>query len=904
MSLSAYNKKRKFENTPEPEEGKAKGKKLIFVIQKHDATQLHYDFRLEMDGVLKSWAVPKGPSTNPSDKRLAMMVEDHPYDYKDFEGIIPKGNYGAGTVIVWDQGTYEPIDGGKGKAAQDRLMQQQLENGSIKIRLDGEKLKGEFALVKTKGMAENAWLLIKHKDEFAEKKDVLLLDTSVQSGKKLEELSKQSQKQEKRKTSKSGKIKEEIKKQTQTEKPKENIESSISISGLLKKGKKEKMPNALSPMLATLVEDSFDDHDWEFEVKWDGYRMLAFLNKGEVKMMSRNNKPYDETYFPIFEILKEWNQNALIDGELVVVDEQGIASFQALQHWRSEADGRLIYYMFDLLWYEGKSLMDLPLSERKAILESIIPENDSLRIGFSVSGKGIEFFESAKQLGLEGIIAKKSDSRYFPGSRSKNWLKIKVDNQQEVIIIGYTKNEDSPRLFSSLLLGIYEEKKLVYCGKVGTGFKEREQKELFELFQSLIVKNSPVKESVDYNKSSKFRPNPPKTKVTWLKPQLVCVIKYTEITESGVFRHPSFLSLRIDKDAQEVVREIEVPTETVNPAADIIQQKASVEKNNSKKSKNKTEKPVVTEKLLLNAKDKNQVKKVNGKELKFTNLNKVFWQEEGITKRDLLNYYDQVAPFILPYLKNRPQSLNRFPNGIDGKSFYQKNISGRAPSWLKKMPYTSSENEKEKKQFLVAYDKASLLYMANLGAIEMNPWSSTINKPDHPDWCILDLDPGEKSTFEDVIQTAQVIKDILDELGIIGCPKTSGSTGMHIYIPLNAKYTYEQSRIFANWIAVETQKRLSEITSVERIIKAREGKLYIDFLQNRSQATLAAPYSVRPKPGATVSMPLYWEEVKKGLQIKDFTISNSLARLKNEGDIFKAVLGKGIDLKKILKELE
>lgn len=901
MGLSEYKKKRKFEQTPEPESGNAKGKELHFVIQKHDASHLHYDFRLEMEGVLKSWAVPKGPSLNPKTKRLAMMVEDHPYSYKDFEGVIPEGNYGAGTVIVWDKGTYEPIDdSGKDKKAQEKILLTQLKSGSLKIKMKGEKLKGEFALVKTKGMGENAWLLIKHNDDYASTSDILKKDKSVISDRRLTDLDKEKEnsKGEKPKP-RSAKIvttKKEIKKKIKAKTradSEEESDSVIDVDQILKRAKKQKFPSLLKPMLATLVDEPFDDDDWEFEVKWDGYRAVSFLNCDKVEIKSRNNKSFNDKYYPIVNALQNWNQKIVVDGEIVVVNEKGISEFNSLQNWRSEADGQLMYYIFDLLWMNGKSLLELPLSDRKHLLQSIIPNSGIIKTGFTIREKGIAFFETADKMGLEGIIAKKSSGKYYPGNRSKEWLKIKAILNQEVVICGFTKNEDTSKLFSSLLLGTFEMDKLNYSGKVGTGFTDQQQQDLMKLFKPLIIKNSPFEVEPDYNKPSRFRPAPPNAKVTWLKPELVAVIKFTEITEDGLFRHPSFISLRTDKKAKEVKAE---------------------KKEDTKQAIHAKEGALLTDKVLeipkasgrntlLNPTEETQVKKINGISLKFTNLSKVFWPEEGYTKRDLLNYYYQVASYILPYLKNRPQSLNRFPNGIKGKSFYQKNISGKSPDWLHTMPYTSNEEKGINKNFLVGYDEASLLYMVNLGAIEMNPWSSTVENPDHPDWCILDLDSGEKSSFEDVILTAQAIKRKLDILGISAYPKTSGSTGIHIYIPLGAQYTYDQSQLFAKWIAAQVEAELPNITSIERIVKARKGKLYIDYLQNRPQATLAAPYSVRPKPGATVSMPLHWEEVKNGLKISDFTIKNAIKRIKKEGDIFRPVLEKGIDIKRILTHI-
>jgi bifunctional non-homologous end joining protein LigD len=914
MSLAKYKEKRSFNKTPEPTGGKPEKAVLRFVIQKHDASRLHYDFRLEMDGVLKSWAVPKGPSLNPSVKRLAMMVEDHPYDYKDFEGIIPEGNYGAGTVMVWDEGTYEPIEPVKGRAGQEKKLLEELDSGSLKFILHGKKLQGEFALVKTKDMADNAWLLIKHRDDFASEEDITEMDESVLSGKDLEEIAsasdhtpstdqdkkeiskKNETKKKKADTDKTAKpdskstVKKKLKKQVDpeyTEIPK----PEINVDETLKQGKESKFPTFFTPMLATLVDEPFDDPGWEYEVKWDGYRALAFINKTETALWSRNNKSFNEKFYPVFEAIKKWDIHAVIDGEIVVVNDKGISNFNSLQNWRSEADGQLLYYVFDVLWLNGENLMSLALKERKAVLQTLIPKDSIIRSGFSMEALGTEFFEAAKNMGLEGIIAKRSDSIYIPGDRSKDWLKIKVQKRQEVVIAGYTRNEGSPKLFSALLLGANQDGKLHYVGKVGTGFNSKQQKEMVELFKPLTIKKSPFDQIPDYNKPSRFRPVPPDAHVTWLNPTLVCEINFSEITEEGVFRHPSFIAMREDKSATDVVKETEVP------AKEIVDKKANHRAASIIEAPEKSER-----KSLLNPTEKTQVKKINNHDLKFTNLSKIFWPEENIVKRDMLNYYYQVAPYMLPYLENRPQSLNRFPNGISKPGFYQKDVTGKVPDWVDLFPYKSNDEEEEK-NYMLCNDEAALLLMVNLGAVEINPWSSTVHKPDNPDWCILDLDPDKNNTFEQVIKTANVIKEILDNVHVASYCKTSGSTGIHIYIPLGAKYSYDQSQLFAKWVASSAVEALPDLTSIERMIKNRNGKLYIDYLQNKPGATLAAPYSLRPKPGATVSMPLHWEEVKKGLQMKDFTISNALDRIKAEGDIFKPVLEKGINLDKVLEGL-
>jgi bifunctional non-homologous end joining protein LigD len=490
-------------------------------------------------------------------------------------------------------------------------------------------------------------------------------------------------------------------------------------------------------------------------------------------------------------------------------------------------------------------------------------------------------------MGLEGIVAKKSDSVYSAGNRSKEWLKIKANKRQEMVIGGYTKNDNSSKSFSSLLLGVFEKGKLIYTGKAGTGFNDKQQTEMLKQFKPYITNSPPFTKLPDIDKPSRFSPNPPHATVIWMKPVLVCEVSFTEITKDGIMRHPSFEAMRIDKKAKEVIKEKAINTNKIITHEEI-------------KSK-ETLKPVGKKdrKTFLNPTDVTQVREINGHEIKFNNLNKIYWPKEKITKRDMLNYYYQVAPFILPYLKDRPQSMNRHPNGITGESFYFKDVTGTAPEWLETFKYKGPSDNRVRK-YLVAKDEASLLYMATLGCIEMNPWHSKVETEDFPDWCIIDLDPAE-NTFNQVIEAAKVTKDILESMAVKCYPKTSGSTGIHVYIPLGAKYTYEQSKEFARVIATLVQREIPEYTSIERIVNARSGKMYIDFLQNRPQATIAAPYSLRPKPGATVSMPLHWSEVKKGLKMSDFTIYNAIDRIKNEGDIFKPVLGKGINLEKIIK---
>jgi bifunctional non-homologous end joining protein LigD len=863
MSLAAYNSKRDFSKTSEPVNGGATDPEhLIFVIQKHAASHLHYDFRLEMDGVLKSWAIPKGPSTDPAQKRLAMMVEDHPYAYHSFEGNIPKGEYGGGSVIVWDEGYYEPLDEIQGKAAQQEHLLQQLEMGSLKIRLHGQKLNGEFALVKTKGMGENGWLMIKHHDEFASSGDVTTLDRSVVSGKDLTEVA------------------ADLPAHLSVDTP------SAEPQGEKSPGTVQKMPQSISPMLATLIDEPFDSEQWQFEVKWDGYRAISYLSKGNVEILSRNNKSFDSKFSPLYQQLQNWSVNAILDGEIVVLGDNGLSDFSALQNWHGSQDGKLVYYLFDILSLNGEDLTSFPLSRRRELLESLeLPTGDNLRLGTIYSGSGIEAFRHAEQTGLEGIVAKRRNSLYLPGKRSKDWLKIKVHQRQEVVIAGFTKKEDSPRPFSSLLLGVYQQNGLRYVGKVGTGFSQKLEKEMIWELLPLQRSTSPFSHAEGSELSARLRADISKERTTWLEPELVCEVAYSELTKDGFFRHPAFKGMRIDKKPASVV--LEKPLTSISVVLGDGQVLSSEKKEKSAAA-------VVTNKTFLSTADDAEVISINGHEIMVNHLDKLYWPKEHITKRDMLNYYHQVAEFVLPYLKDRPLSLNRFPGGINGPSFYQKDVSGKAPEWISTFPYATAEGLQ--REYAVGEHEDTLLWMASMGCIEMNPWFSRTAHPDRPDYAVIDLDPDEHNSFSDVVTVALEVRHILSELDIDGFCKTSGSTGIHIYLPLGAKYSFAQSQSLVKAIVDIVNHRLPALTSMERSVVSRGGKMYLDFLQNKPAATVACPYSLRPKPGAPVSTPLHWEELRPGLSMYDFHIGNTLERLRREGDLFSGVLGGGIDL--------
>ncbi|HYG37280.1 MAG TPA: DNA ligase D [Cytophagales bacterium] len=654
---------------------------------------------------------------------------------------------------------------------------------------------------------------------------------------------------------------------------------------------KIQIPQDIKPMLATLVNEPVNEKGWMYELKWDGFRALAYLNEGTVEIRSRNNKVFNDKFYPIYNALKDWKVNAVVDGEIIVVNNQGLPDFAALQTWRSEADGELAFYIFDILWYEGQDLMFTALKERRRILNEVVPDKDKIRISQNFETSGVELFELANKMGLEGIIAKREDSFYEADVRSKEWLKIKTQKSQEVIIGGYTKNEGTSKKFSSLLTGVFDKGEFVSVATVGTGFTNKMQEEIIQKLEPLQIAECPFLEMPEYNKPSRFRPNPKPAEVIWVKPELVAEISFRTVASDGTLRHPSFKGLREDKDPKEVVREKPLPV------TEVLHEETIFLKNKGISSSGKTER-----KTLLNPTDETQTRNINGHDLKFPNLSKVFWPEEKVSKRDMLNYYYRVAPFILPYMMDRPQTLNRFPNGYKAPSFYQKDVTGKVPGWIEKFQYYSHA-DKRTKNFMVCTDEASLLYIAALGCIEMNPWSSRQQSPDNPDWCIIDLDP-DKNPFNQVIEAACVTKKVLDAMEVPSYPKTSGSTGLHIYIPLGAKYSYEDSKEFGRAIVKVIHAEIPKFTSIERLTANRKGKLYLDFLQNRPQATVATAYSLRPKPGTPVSMPLHWDEVKKGLTNQSFTIFNAIDRLKETGDLFKGVLGEGIDMVKALEKLK
>jgi bifunctional non-homologous end joining protein LigD len=824
MSLEEYGRKRVFSKTPEPPDKPSREEGNRFFIQRHSARRLHYDLRLEMDGVLRSWALPNGPTLDPAIKRLAVHVEDHPLDYGSFEGTIPSGNYGAGSVTLWDRGTYEWL-GPKTPA-------QMWESGDLKLRFHGHKIVGEFALVRTNRAKGKDWLLIKKKD-FA--------------------------------------VREGWDPEADTRSVLQGPGDVSSIEGAAR----AEMPLTLEPMLATLGTAVPSGSDWLYEVKWDGYRALCFVERGKVRMVSRRGTNLDKQFAAVASALAQSIKadTAIIDGEVVALDDNGNPSFQHLQNLtgfgtkpalKGMATPNLNFFAFDLLYLNGYDLRKAALIDRRQLLVSILLPSDVVRYSEHFIGKGDELLKAVRAKGLEGIIAKQAQSRY-ESKRSASWIKIKVTCQQDFVVCGYILGEREP--FGSLVLGYFKDKKLVYAGNVGSGFTQQSLKAVFEKIKPLIAKK-PVLSDVPREIGD----------VTWIKPELVCAVKFTSWTKDDRLRAPVFLGLQTEVAPEEVVRETGLIGESL--VAEEIEQE----------SKRETLLPADKAEIALD---------VDGRRLKFTNLNKIFYPADGYTKRDVINFYSAVADMLVPHLQGRPLSLKRYPNGIDQDYFFQKDASG-FPDWLHREELADDEESKTR---VICDDKASLLYLANLGCIDQNPYMSRLGTLEHSDFILIDLDPYQCG-YDRIVEAAQLLREKLRLIGLAGYPKTTGGNGMHIYVPVEPIYSSAQTRqfaeILARWVAAERP----DLFTTPRMVSAREkGKVYFDYLQNASGKTISAPYVLRAHPGAPVATPLKWDEVVPGLKPQQFHIANVLRRFERVGDLFAGVLNKPQELGPAIERL-
>ncbi|HUE77790.1 MAG TPA: DNA ligase D [Longimicrobiales bacterium] len=799
-SLSEYHRKRSMDRTPEPSGGSASAAGNLYVIQKHAATRTHYDLRLELDGVLLSWAVPKTPSYDQADKRVAIHVEDHPVEYAAFEGVIPEGNYGAGPVIVWDRGVVvwieDPHEG--------------LEKGKLLFELRGYKLRGRWTLVKIR-KAETEWLLIKERDGL-EGPGREIPEQSVLSGLTVEQLG-------------------------------EGYDPAVPVLERLDSlgaPVRRVRASSVKPMLAEARKSAFSREGWVFELKYDGYRIIAGVAKGRAALLTRNGNEITASFPEIAASLEALPfDDFVVDGEVVVHDDRGIPSFQRLQQRaqlrrapdiaRAAVATPATLYLFDALGFAGRDLRPLPLIDRKDVLRMLLPPAGALRFSDHIPEQGEEMFERVTAMGLEGVIAKRADAPYR-GGRSRDWLKIRADLVDDFVVVGWTEPKGARSGFGALHLGAYDGDRLVYAGRVGSGFNDAQLAAVEGALREAEVKEPPAEGS------------PKGREHHWAPPALIAEVRYREATEEGLLRHPVFVRFRDDKAPEECVRR--VPGQPL---------------------------PVEVE-----------AAEAPEREVRVTNAAKVFWPENGYTKGDMVAFYEAIAPWMLPYLADRPLVLTRFPDGIHGKSFYQKDAPDWAPDWLRTVTVWSEGSERDLDYF-VCDSVESLLWVANSASIPMHVWHSRVGSLERPDWCVIDLDPKE-APFEDVIAVARVLHDLCDEIGLDHYVKTSGSSGLHVLVPLARKFTHEQSRILGHLLSQVVVAELPDIATLQRVIDRRGGRVYLDYLQNGHGKLIVAPFSVRPKPGAPVSAPLYWEEVKPGLAILDFTIANTVARMEALGE--------------------
>jgi bifunctional non-homologous end joining protein LigD len=890
--LSEYEKKRHFEKTTEPRGEVHGGGERVFVVQKHAATRLHYDLRLELDGVLKSWAVPKGPSMNPADKRLAVQVEDHPYDYRKFEGTIPKGEYGGGEVIVWDEGTYAP-EGNLG-------VHQQLAKGDFKFQLHGEKLRGSFVLVRLKNSKnKNEWLLIKHRDAYADTDwDAEQHGESVITGRTLEDIA-------------AGR---------EAAPGKRRVSDPGEIGGAVKTSMPH-MPRGVPVMLAHLQEKAFSNPDWVFEIKWDGVRAIAQVQDGTTTLWARSGRDVTREY-PEFKDLASHLKvkNAILDGEIATLDAEGRSDFQKLQNRLGVQNPSqnvikaipVNYYFFDLLYADGYDLRKTPLVERKELLRSVLISNDKIHYSEHIAEQGEELFEAAKEKGLEGILAKRADSAYT-GGRTWSWLKIKIVTEMEAVVAGYTAPRGSRKYFGALVLGLYEKRELKFIGNVGTGFDEATQENIFEKLQELRTARCPFREAPVLKEAAE-----------WVKPELVAQVKYAKWTEDAHLRAPVFLALRSDKTPEECTFEEALPSAAPARAADPPKKRGKVRGSEGSRQRvskaNNVSKALVSEdgrdkvsadkasndveKELREGKKETLDVESDGQRVHLTHLNKIYFPELAIKKRELLAYYYRMADYILPYLKDRPMVLRRYPDGVDGKAFFQKEAPDYLPDWIETATVYSDERGGEM-QYILANTRATLLYLTNLGCIDHNPWSSRKDSQDNPDYVFFDLDPTPGTPYRDVLHIAGEIHKMLDSIRVRSYLKTSGASGFHIFVPLEPKYTYEQTRTFAEVVGRLVAAENPKLTTFERTVSKRpEGRILIDAMQNARGKPLACVYSVRAFPKATVSTPVRPEELLKGFSAEQWNLRNFNERLSEVGDLWGDFWAKRQTLDRALGLLE
>jgi bifunctional non-homologous end joining protein LigD len=826
MGLREYHRKRNFAITPEPRGEEAKGEGRSFCVQKHAATRLHYDFRLEMEGVLKSWAVPKGPSYDPADKRLAMHTEDHPLDYGDFEGVIPEGQYGGGTVLLWDRGTWTPLeDPHKGYRA-----------GKLKFRLDGEKLRGGWTLVKIRGRDarddEKSWLLIKETDETARPAAQFSvtdkMPLSVATGRDLETIARD------RDAVWESKVVEKPKRGGRWRpKPAEGKPAAAGAADV-RGARKGPLPRGLRPQLATLVTEAPAGDGWLHELKFDGYRILGRVQDGRARLVSRNGNDWTGNFPSLAAALEALPlSQALIDGEVAVLLPDGTTSFQALQNALSaRAQGELVYFAFDLPYLEGYDLTRAGLEDRKAALSALLSgAGTAVRYSAHVVGSGAEFFANACRMRLEGIVSKRRDAPYQAG-RGGSWLKVKCLRRQEVVIGGWTEPSGSRTGLGALLVGVHEKGDgLTFAGKVGTGFTEKVLRDLRRRLGALEQASSP------------FSPKPKGVGAAhWVKPELVAEVAFTEWTGDGKMRHPSFQGLRADKPAREVVRERETPTEKVARSSPRIKGAAEAT--------------------------------VAG--VRLTHPDRVLYPAQGLTKQGLADFYVSIAEWILPHVVGRPLTLVRCPEGLEKECFYMKHSGVWAPPALRRVKIKEKTKTGE---YLVVDDLAGLISLVQMGILEIHTWNSLSDSVEEPNRVVFDLDPGPAVSFDKVMAGARLLRESLRSVGLESFVKTTGGKGLHIVVPLAPGHGWDETLGFSELVATQIVKE-DPRTYTDSMPKAgRQAKILIDVLRNNRGSTSVAAYSTRARPGAPVSVPLAWEELQRDLRPDQYTVENLPRRL-------------------------
>jgi len=843
MGLKEYYRKRDFGITPEPRGKEKKAKGRSFVIQKHAATRLHYDFRLEMEGVLKSWAVPKGPSLDPKDKRLAMMTEDHPVEYGGFEGIIPKGQYGGGTVLLWDRGTWEPIEDPHAG----------LRKGNLKFRLNGEKLQGGFALVKIKGRdardSEKTWLLIKEKDEFVRPGyDITeARPESVATGRTLEQIAAD---RDRIWDSGVGEVKV-------------NKAKAAGDPSKLPGARKAPLPASVQAQLATPVTNPPAGDEWLHEMKFDGYRILSRIEKGRVRLVSRNGKDWTERFTALTGDIGGLAERAVLDGEVAVLLPGGNTSFQALQNFMSGAKGgQLVYYVFDLLYLDGYDLTGVVLEERKATLQRLLAgaRGGAVRYSDHVVGQGREVFENACRMKVEGIVSKRRDMPYTPG-RTRGWLKVKCHLEQEVVIGGFTEPEGTRTGLGALLIGVHDAKgRLVYAGKVGTGFTDKVLTDLRRKLEAREQTTSPFSAGTGLPRNAH-----------WVKPELVAEVAFTEWTSDGHLRHPTFRGLREDKPPAQVVRE--TPEPTAQAVAEAEEEVATSRKAGGKSKRTTTarkssggsggagEPPRLKERARIHsARAKTTKEEVVVAGIRISNPDRVVYPGQGLTKRDIALYYESIHEHILPHLVGRPTTLVRCPEGMGKPCFYQKHIGYWAPDSLRRVKI---QEKKKVGEYLVVDDLAGVIGLAQMGILEIHTWNSTVDHLEQPDRLVFDLDPDPAVGWAAVVKTAERVRDLLDGRGLGAYVKTTGGKGLHVVTPLRPEAGGDECADFSRVLSEALARQHPDEYLTEASKAARKGKIFIDWLRNIRGATSIAAYSTRAKAGAPVSAPVTWEELPK-----------------------------------------